>query len=147
MKTNWLEVKETYITGNLSYPELAKEFGLSESTIKKRAMNEKWTDQRNEYRTKLERKIEEKRATLDAKDYIERMKKADEVEKIMLNKVLTYAKELDINKPSDIVYFHKAQKTIESIVQTTDKIYNKDNQEQDNNITVVLDDSLKEYFN
>ena len=147
MKTNWLEVKERYITSDLSFKEVAKEFGLSENTIGTRANKEKWTDERKNYKQKLTKKIEEKRATLDAKDYIERMNKADEVEKIMLDKVLTYAKELDINKPSDIVYFHKAQKTIESIVQTTDKIYNKDNQEQDNNITVVLDDSLKEYFN
>lgn len=147
MKTNWLEIKETYVTSDLSYKELAKDFGLSERTVRERAGKEKWKEDKVKYQTKLSQKIEEKKSTLDAKDYIERMKKADEVEKIMLDKVLTYAKELDINKPSDIVYFHKAQKTIESIVQTTDKIYNKDNQEQDNNITVVLDDSLKEYFN
>ena len=52
MKTNWVEIKEEYITTEISYKKLADKYGLSESTLMQRAAKEKWTDQKKNYHRK-----------------------------------------------------------------------------------------------
>lgn len=40
---DWNKIKQEYISGNTSYRKLAKKYGVSESTLSKRAMKEKWS--------------------------------------------------------------------------------------------------------
>lgn len=64
MAVDWLAIKTEYINGGISYRKLAEKYGVSQSTIRKRAAAEKWsetkTEQRNKIRTKTEQKTVEK---------------------------------------------------------------------------------------
>ena len=41
---DWNKIKQEYISGGISYRKLAEKHGVSESTLSKRAMNEKWAE-------------------------------------------------------------------------------------------------------
>ena len=61
---DWKKVKNQYVTGHMSLEEVAEQFGISSSTIRKRAAAEKWTEERERHRnnfgTILEQKTTEK---------------------------------------------------------------------------------------
>ena len=149
MKTNWLEIKERFITGNVSHKELANEFGLSEKTIMNRSSKENWKEQKENYRKKVGEKIEEKTSEYKAQAYENIMKKACGAENLIVEKAINLVKDAQLEEKQDSQYVHKCQKIIESAVATMERVRfpQKEEETKDNNITVVLDDSLKEYFN
>ena len=53
---DWNRVRREYVSGSKSLRTLADEYSCSQSTLRKRAANEKWTEQRNDYRAKVEQK-------------------------------------------------------------------------------------------
>lgn len=53
---DWNRVRREYVYGSKSLRTLADEYSCSQSTLRKRAANEKWTEQRNDYRAKVEQK-------------------------------------------------------------------------------------------
>ena len=53
---DWNRVRREYVSGSKSLRALADEYSCSQSTLRKRAANEKWTEQRNDYRAKVEQK-------------------------------------------------------------------------------------------
>jgi hypothetical protein len=53
---DWNRVRREYVFGSKSLRALADEYHCSQSTLRKRAANEKWTEQRNDYRAKVEQK-------------------------------------------------------------------------------------------
>ena len=152
MKTNWLEVKEQYITSDVSLKELANEFSLSESSLRKRAATENWKEERNKHYTKVEQKTEEKTtekiAELRSEDYKKFMELASVAENEVVEKALNYIRLLDKDSPEGTSLLQKNQKTIESAVATMERIHYPAHEDKpDNNITVVLsDDKMKEYF-
>lgn len=64
MAVDWLAIKNDYINGGGSYRELSEKYNVPQSTIRKRAATEKWsdakTDNRNKIGTKTEQKTQEK---------------------------------------------------------------------------------------
>ena len=62
MAVDWLAIKTEYINGGISYRKLAEKYGVSQSTIRKRAATEKWADLREEQRNKIGTKTEQKTA-------------------------------------------------------------------------------------
>lgn len=56
----WAEIKHAYVSTEATLAELANKYGPSESQLRKRAAAEKWTDERNKFRTETERKTTEK---------------------------------------------------------------------------------------
>lgn len=56
----WAEIKHAYVTTEASLPEIANRFGTGLSQVKKRAAAEKWTEDRNRFRTETELKTTEK---------------------------------------------------------------------------------------
>lgn len=59
---NWKKIRAEYIRGGISQQKLADKYGISYSTIKRRALAEGWTSQRNEADRKYTEKIVEKTA-------------------------------------------------------------------------------------
>ena len=59
MKTNWEEIKQKYITTDVSCRELADEFSLKESTVSTRAQKEKWSAERRKFKQKKAKNFEE----------------------------------------------------------------------------------------
>lgn len=50
---DWSAIKTEYVTGNTTYRELAKKYGVSFSTLQKRAKEEKWSEGRKKYRDRV----------------------------------------------------------------------------------------------
>lgn len=82
---DWMQMKEEYITGDVSYRRLGEKYGVAASTVSDRASREGWARMRREYRDrgaqmtntlqsvadKLLRRIEssvDAEETLDVKD-------------------------------------------------------------------------------
>ena len=59
-KVNWEKIKTEYITGNISQAKLAKKHGVCSSTLKRTAGKEKWTAERDAYRTEVVKKASRK---------------------------------------------------------------------------------------
>ena len=54
---DWKRVKAEYIAGGTSYRKLAEKYGVSQSTLRKVAAKEQWTELRNKARTKADSKV------------------------------------------------------------------------------------------
>lgn len=66
---NWSDAKTRYVTTNLSYRQIAEEFGVSHSQMRQVGAREKWTEARNSFRIKAEQKTLNKAANVEAKRY------------------------------------------------------------------------------
>jgi len=58
--TNWEEIRHAYVTGELSIPEVAQQFGVTTSQAYQHCAAEKWVEERDEYRRETARKAKEK---------------------------------------------------------------------------------------
>ena len=63
---NWNKIKAEYIRGGTSYRKLAEKYGVSFSSIRRKAEKEKWTDLRTQAEQKASLKIVESVASQDA---------------------------------------------------------------------------------
>lgn len=63
---NWKKIKAEYIRGGTSYRKLADKYGVSFSSIRRKAEKEKWTDLRTQAEQKASIKIVEAVASQDA---------------------------------------------------------------------------------
>lgn len=50
---DWSAIKTEYVSGKATYRELAKKYGVSFSTLQKRAKEEKWSEGRKKYRDRV----------------------------------------------------------------------------------------------
>jgi transposase-like protein len=70
---DWKKIKAEYVAGGVSYRELCEKHGVSESSMRKRAAKEQWTELRNSVDTKNEQllvdKIAEETVSIDEKYY------------------------------------------------------------------------------
>ena len=57
LSVDWKRIKAEYIAGGTSYRKLAEKYKVSQSTLRKVAAKEQWTDLRNKARTKAGLKI------------------------------------------------------------------------------------------
>lgn len=62
MAVDWLKIKTEYINGHDSYRALAKKYGVSESTLGKKAVAEGWAAERETQRNKIETETQQKAA-------------------------------------------------------------------------------------
>lgn len=67
-EVNWDAIKTEYLTTDTSYRKLAKKHGVSQQTLTHRAIKEKWVEQRQRYKSKVEAKTLAK-AEQKASDY------------------------------------------------------------------------------
>lgn len=65
---NWNKVKAEYISTNISYRKLADKYGISRTTLQRRAIKENWFDKRKQKNAKVEAKILDS-AEADGIDY------------------------------------------------------------------------------
>ena len=70
MAYDWILIKSEFVAGIVcpdgevhcpTLQELSDRYGVSMSTLKKKSANEKWVQERNLYRTKIEQKVQEKK--------------------------------------------------------------------------------------
>lgn len=65
---DWEKIKAEYLQGGTSYRKLADKHGVSFSTLRARAIKEKWADKRDEVCNKAATKVEQKIVSQRAKD-------------------------------------------------------------------------------
>ena len=69
-KPDWLTIKNEYVTKNITYEELAEKYGVSLSTLNKRASKGKWVEAREEYGKMLERKFRNRASNEQVREYV-----------------------------------------------------------------------------
>lgn len=62
MPADWTKIKNEYINGGITYQALADKYGVSFSTLEKKARGEKWRELKAKQREKVEEKTREKTA-------------------------------------------------------------------------------------
>lgn len=71
MAADWKKIRAEYIRGGISHRKLAEKYGVGMSTLERRAMAEKWTDERKKTERKTREKIAEKTAERDAEETVD----------------------------------------------------------------------------
>lgn len=64
---DWNIIKAEYIAGNTSYRKLCEKYGVSRTTLQRKAKDEKWVDLRSQAEAKTETKIVEQVSKKSAK--------------------------------------------------------------------------------
>ena len=72
---DWLAIKNEYINTNISQRKLAEKYGISRSTLEKRAKKEKWSANKKEQCGKIEAKVGQKTAEIIVSAEVDRVKK------------------------------------------------------------------------
>lgn len=73
---DWINIKNEYISTNISYRKLAEKYGVSRSNLEKRAKSEKWADLRKHQHGKIEEETQHQTADKIAEtnaDYIKEL--------------------------------------------------------------------------
>ena len=94
MAVDWLNIRNDYINGLGNYRELSEKYGVSQSTIRKRAAAEKWSDAKEEQRNKIGTKLEQKTAEAIAKQEGGRVKRLLSISDKMIDKIEQAVEEL-----------------------------------------------------
>lgn len=76
---DWKKIKAEYIRGGISYKKLSEKYGVSFSSIVRRARSEKWTDLRKKAAQKANTKIVESVAVREADRVAKYMTVADKI--------------------------------------------------------------------
>ena len=76
---DWKKIKAEYIAGGTSYRKLADKYGVSRTTLERKAKEEKWTKLRRQTEGKTEAKIVDSISTQGAKNAVDVMSVADKL--------------------------------------------------------------------
>lgn len=145
MKVNWEKIKNEYITdSSTSYEKLAVKYGITKTAISNRAKKEKWVEERERNLTETCTKIQEAVIEDNIEFYKDLQKDIKEATKIIVNKTIATANSLDQDEQFVEKRLNTCQKTIESAINTIEKICFPQHETTDNNITVILG-SAEEY--
>lgn len=85
---DWRVIRAEYVTGEMSMRELCEQYGLSESTIRKRAAKEQWVEHREEHRNNLCQLVEQKVAEQKAVDEAEILAVRDEARRRLWGEIV-----------------------------------------------------------
>ena len=108
---DWKKIKADYIAGGTSYRKLAEKYGVSFSTLKEIARREKWTDLKEKARYKADTKF----ADLMGEKQANRSAKINDVADMLLDKINTTLKMMDVVDSQSIKHFTSALKDIRDI--------------------------------
>jgi transposase-like protein len=76
---DWKRIKAEYIAGGTSYRKLCEKYGVSRTTLQRKAKDEKWLELRSQAEAKTETKIIETISTNDAKKAVDIIDVADKL--------------------------------------------------------------------
>ena len=93
---DWLTIRNDYINGGGSYRELAEQYGVSQSTIRKRAAAEKWAEARDKQRNKIGTELEQKTAEVIVEKEVKRIDRLLAAYDKLIEKIEQATNELDL---------------------------------------------------
>lgn len=91
----WDTVRTDFITGDLAYPELARKHGISDSSVRHKAADEKWRELRAQWREQAARRTAESIGLLEVEFRAKQYRRA----LLMVTKGLQRIAQID---PSDL---------------------------------------------
>lgn len=96
MAVEWLKIRNDYINGGGSYRKLAEKYGVSKSTLYKKAKAENWVKLKEENRCKIGAKAEQKIIEKEAKREADRVSRLLGLSDQLADKIEQAISELDI---------------------------------------------------
>ncbi len=60
MRADWNKIRHEYVTTGASQRDLSKKFGVSKTAIQRKATEEKWVEQRDQFVTRMNAKVVQK---------------------------------------------------------------------------------------
>jgi crotonobetainyl-CoA:carnitine CoA-transferase CaiB-like acyl-CoA transferase len=106
---DWKRIKAEYIAGGTSYRKLCEKYGVSRTTLQRKAKDEKWLELRSQAEAKTETKIVEVTSTKEAKKAVDLFDIAD----LLADKVREIAE--TVSDPDSIKKLTSAIKDIRDI--------------------------------
>jgi FMN phosphatase YigB (HAD superfamily) len=76
---DWKKIKAEYISGGTSYRKLCEKYGVSRTTLQRKAKDEKWLELRSQTEAKTESKIVEAVSDIEAEKAIDIIDVADKL--------------------------------------------------------------------
>lgn len=153
---DWKKVKAEYIRGGVSYRKLAEKYGVSFSSVRRRAEKENWTDLRTQAEQKISTKIVEKVASQEAQRVDAFQNLADKLLRHITDNIDLLAS--NATSVKDITVAIKNLREIKGVKHEIDlkeqeariAKLQKDamaDDKQDNEIKVIIEGDLEKYSN
>lgn len=93
--TDWIKIKNEYISTGISTRKLAEKHGVSASAVMKKAAAEKWALERKQQRHKIEAKVKQKTASKIASQEADRITRLLSIEDKLADRLALAADQLD----------------------------------------------------
>jgi len=122
-QAEWRKIRLEYVKGKTTYKALAEKYGISESTIRKRASKEGWRKKRDELGTKVEQKVLARMCDARAKEFLWIARANDRLGEALDN-MLDFVKSQPPGKYEDMRGVESLSKAIAQVVQTKRDLYN-----------------------
>ena len=119
----WRKMRIEYVKGNTTYKKLAEKYGVSQSTIRKRASNEGWREKRNKLDTKVEQKVLERVCDARAEEFMLIAHVNDQMD-LVLDNLLAFVEAQPPKKYDDLRGVESLSKAIAQVVETKRNLYN-----------------------
>ena len=115
---NWNKIRSEYINGHISYRKLAEKHAVSFHALKEVANKEKWVEKRAEQREEIRTKTDKKTAEILAEKEAKRLLRISNVADKLLAKIEKATEELDVYLAKDerrYTQYAKDPRTKESV--------------------------------
>jgi len=122
-QAEWRKIRVEYLRGKTTYRALAEKYGISESTIRKRASKEGWRKKRDELGTKVEQKVLARMCDARAEEFLWIARANDRLGEALDN-MLDFVKSQPPGKYEDMRGVESLSKAIAQVVQTKRDLYN-----------------------
>lgn len=122
-QAEWRKIRLEYVKGKSTYKALAEKYGISESTIRKRASKEAWRKKRDELGTKVEQKVLARMCDARAEEFLWIARANDRLGEALDN-MLDFVKSQPPGKYEDMRGVESLSKAIAQVVQTKRDLYN-----------------------
>ena len=151
---DWNKIKAEYIAGGTSYRKLCTKYGVSRTTLQRKAKDEKWLDLRSQAEAKTESQIvnvvSKKKADIDKKYFTLVDKLMQRAEEVIENTPIWQVQSL--KEMATALKYLKECKGVKSDIDLREqeariaKLEKEAQEEQDNNdIRVVIGDEAEDY--
>lgn len=119
----WRKIRLEYVKGKTTLKQLAEKWGLSESTIRKRASNEGWKKRKHKLDTKVEQKTLERLCDARAREFEQIAHVNDRMTEVLDN-LVSFIQQQKPNKYDDLRGVESLTKAIGQVVAVKRDLYN-----------------------
>ena len=119
----WRKIRIEYVKGKTTYKKLAEKYGVSASTIRKRASNEGWRKRKNKLDTKVEQKVLARVCDARAQEF-ELIAKVNDDMSAVLENLVKFVGDQTPKGFDDLRGVESLTKAIAQVVQTKRDLYN-----------------------